>query len=209
MKKITLILVVFCTKLFSQSPEVDTVITTKIYKSYFDFEKKQCLQVNYILFKGGGECDRSRFRFTNDTHIQTSNPKDYYKSGFDMGHLVPAEDFAWDCELEELTFRMYNCLPQSPNLNRGIWKKWENRIRQESQTDSLLIICGATFSDKMIGDSVSIPKYFYKIVSSLRTGKLKWVLWFENVKEGAESLSEIITFEELEKRLGYKVKLQY
>ena len=199
----------FSVNLFSQSPEVDTIIKTKIYKSYFDFETKQPLQLNYILHKGGGECNRSKFRFINDTKLPTSTVKDYAKSGFDMGHLANAEDFAYDCELDELTFRMYNCLPQYPNLNRGIWKKWETIIREESHRDSLLIICGATFTDKKIGNNVYVPEYCYKVVKSIITDDIKWVLWFKNVKEDAEKYSEIITLEELERRLGFKIDLKY
>ena len=91
---------------------------------------------------GGGDCDRSRFRFKNDTDIEMAEQEDYSKSDFDMGHLANAEDFAFDCKKDEMTFRFYNCLPQYPNLNRGAWKRWENTIRKDSRLDSLRIICG-------------------------------------------------------------------
>jgi endonuclease G len=194
---------------FGQSPDVDTIIETKIYKSYFDINIKQPLQLNYILYKGGGDCDRSKFRFVNDTKISTATQKEYAKSGFDMGHLANAEDFANDCVKDELTFRFYNCLPQYPNLNRGIWKKWENKIREESQIDSLLIICGAKFSDKKTSNNLHIPDECFKIVKSLRTGEIKWVLWFKNVSKEAEKFFQIISLEELEKKLGYKIELKY
>ena len=196
-------------KSFSQSPQVDTIIQTSIYRSYFDFETKQTMQLNYILHKGGGDCNRGKFKFLNDTGLATSTTKDYYKSGYDMGHLANAEDFAYDCEMMELTFRMYNCLPQYPNLNRGIWKKWERKIREKSQGDSLLIICGATFKSEKIGNDVYVPEHFYKVVKSITTNEIKWVLWFKNVKEDAEKYSEVITLEELEKRLGYRIDLKY
>jgi endonuclease G len=195
--------------IFAQSPDVDTIIITKIYKSYFDFETRQPFQLSYILHKGGGDCNRSKFRFKNDTNIFTATVKDYSKTGFDMGHLANAEDFAYDCELGELTFRMYNCIPQYPNLNRGVWKKWESRIRKESQSDSLLVICGAVFSDKKVGDNLYVPDYCYKVVKSTITGEIKWVIWFKNVKEDAEKFSEIISIHELEKRLGFKIDLKY
>lgn len=199
----------FPTMLLSQSPEVDTIIKTPIYKSYFDLETRQPLQLSYILHKGGGDCDRSKFRFTNDTKIPTATFKDYSKSGFDMGHLANAEDFASDCQKDELTFRFYNCLPQYPNLNRGIWKKWETKIREESQKDSFLIICGAHFVTKKVSNNLFVPDYCYKVVKSLITDDIKYVLWFKNVKEEAEKFHEVITIQELEKRLGFKLKLSY
>ena len=195
--------------LFCQSPEVDTVIKTEIYKSFFDVDIKQPLQLNYVLHKGGGDCNRSKFRFVNDTKIPTSTLKEYSKSGFDMGHLANAEDFANDCYKDELTFRFYNCLPQYPNLNRGIWKKWETKIREESQTDSLLVICGATFTNKKTSTNLTVPDYCYKVVKSLITDEIKYVLWFKNIDKEAEKYLEILTIEELEKRLGFKVDFSY
>jgi hypothetical protein len=72
-----------------------------------------------------------------------------------------------------------------------------------------LIICGATFTDKKIGNNVYVPEYCYKVVKSIITDDIKWILWFKNVKEDAEKYSEIITLEELERRLGFKIDLKY
>lgn len=195
--------------ILAQSPDVDTIIETNIYKSYFDIDVKQPLQLSYILHKGGGDCGRSKFRFINDTKIATATQKEYAKSGFDMGHLANAEDFAYDCKKDELTFRFYNCLPQYPNLNRGVWKKWETKIRELSQTDSLLVVCGAKFSDKKTSTNLFIPDEFYKVVKSLNTKEVLFVLWFKNVQKDAEKFFQIITLEELENRLKYKIILEY
>lgn len=210
MIKVLLLLLLLLSLNFSyaQSPNIDTIIETRIYKSYFDIDIKQPLQLSYILYKGGGDCDRSKFRFINDTKIPTATQKDYAKSGFDMGHLANAEDFANDCEKDELTFRFYNCLPQYPNLNRGVWKKWETKIREESQTDSLLIICGAKFSgNKKL--NLHVPDECFKIVKSLTTGEIRWILWFKNVSKEAEKFFQLISLEELESRLGYKIELKF
>lgn len=208
MKKL-FILLLTSLNLLAQNPEVDTIIKNNIYKSYFDIDIRQPLQLNYVLYKGGGDCNRSKFRFTNDTKIPTSTFKEYSKSGFDMGHLANAEDFAYDCTKDELTFRFYNCLPQYPNLNRGIWKKWETKIREESQKDSLLIICGATFSNKKSNTNLVVPDYCYKVVKSLITDEIKYVLWFKNIDKEAEKYLELLSIEELERRLGFKIDLSF
>lgn len=209
MKKLLLLFLLTSTYLPGQSPNVDTIIKNDIYKSYFDIDIKQPLQLNYILHKGGGDCNRSKFRFINDTKVPTSTMKEYAKSGFDMGHLANAEDFAHDCYKDELTFRFYNCLPQYPNLNRGIWKKWETKIREESHKDSLLIICGATFSNKKTSTNLVVPDYCYKVVKSLITNQIKYVLWFKNIDKEAEKYLELLTIEELERRLGFKVDFKF
>ena len=148
MKKIISLLITIFVSIISFSQGIDTVINTGFYKSYFDIDIKEPVYLAYKVYKGGGNCSRAGFKFKNDTKIPMATDKDYAGSGFDMGHLANAADFAFDCVKDEKTFRFYNCLPQYPNLNRGIWKKWETQIRQESQTDSLLVICGGVFSNK-------------------------------------------------------------
>ena len=192
----------------STSAQVDTVINAGFYKSYFDYESIEPLYVTYKLYKGGGKCPRDKFRFKNDTEIKTAENDDYDKSGFDMGHLANAADFAFDCVKDEKTFRFYNCLPQYPNLNRGIWKKWETKIRQESQQDSLLILCGGVFTNKKIKSSsnVMVPDNCWKIVYSLSKKQVLWCIWFVN---SPKSDSREMTLESLQKLIPYRVKLEF
>ena len=186
--------------------QVDTVIDCGVYKSYFDYETLQPLYVSYKLYKGGGKCSRDKFRFKNDTKIKMADLNDYDKSGYDMGHLANAADFAFDCEKDEKTFRFYNCLPQYPNLNRGIWKKWETKIREVSQSDSLLILCGGVFSNKKIkpGSNVGVPDQCWKIVYSLSKSKPIYVLWFENISKATHSELDL---NQLLSKLPYSINL--
>ena len=202
-KKLSLFSVLFLFTLTLFSQKIDTVINNGVYKSHFNYELKEPVYVEYVLCDGGGDCDRSDFRFKNDTKIKMATQSDYLKSGYDMGHLVNAEDFAYDCIKDESTFRFYNCLPQTPNLNRGIWKSWEDKIRDESQTDSLLVMCGGKFGSKKIGKGVAVPDYCWKIVKSLKTDTILHVLWFTNLKKN-NTVKEI-TIDELWVLLGYKL----
>lgn len=207
MKKIiltTALLITTCLIALAQI-KPDTIINAGSYKSYFSYKFKEPLYVSYVLYKGGGDCSRDGFRFKNDTKIIMAKQSDYDHSGYDEGHLANAEDFASDCPKDEKTFRFYNCLPQTPNLNRGIWKKWETGIRVESQSDSLLVICGGIFTTgKIIGDKVAVPDYCFKIVQSLKTKKVIWILFFTNKEK--DSTMEFKTLEELEKFSQYQLK---
>ena len=192
-----------------QAQKIDTIINKTIYKSYFNKTLRSPVYVSYILYKGGGDCDRSKFRFKNDTKIITSTAGDYGLAkkvntlGYDMGHLANAEDFAGNCVNDELTFRFYNALPQTPNLNRSIWRTNEDKIRKESQTDKLLIICGGfKFTTKM--GNTYVPEFCWKVVKSLSTNKITHVLYYTNTNTA--SVKEI-TITELEKILGYKIPL--
>lgn len=176
---------------------------TGIYTVNFSNQYHEPLWVSYKLYRRGGECGRKAFRFINDKDsLQTATNKDYAKSGYDKGHLANAEDFAYDCTLDELTFRYYNCLPQTPNLNRGVWKVYETRIREWSQSDSLLIICGGTFGCRRIG-RISVPDYCWKVVQSLSTKKILFCGWFTNTNKATK---EDISFSELINRTGYQLQ---
>jgi len=189
---------------FSQST-YDTIIRNGVYESYYDIDIKQPLFVTYKMYKGGGDCSRAGFRFKNDTKIPMAKAKDYSASGYDQGHLVSAEDFAFDCVADEKTFRFYNCLPQTPNLNRGIWKKWETEIRKESQINELYIIAGGHFTKKItIGNGVWVPTHCFKVVQDVKTKKIKHVLYFTNTNQAT---CTIMTLDKLEKTLGYKLPI--
>ncbi len=106
----------------------------------------------------------------------TCNTSDYTKSGYDRGHLAPAADMTWSEIAMKESFYMSNICPQSPPLNRGIWKDLESDIRQYVQVNqhSLFIVTGPVISksdvnykDWQLGsigkaNRVAVPKYFFK-----------------------------------------------
>ncbi|AWA30298.1 hypothetical protein HYN48_09490 [Flavobacterium magnum] len=191
-----------CASILTAQTQTDTVINTGVYKSYFCYALKQPLYVTYLLYKGGGDCDRgeAHFRFLK-CGIKTASDKDYAGSGFDKGHLANAEDFAYDCAKEAATFCYYNCLPQTVTLNRGIWKTWEEKIRDISQKKKLFVIAGGIYGDRRIGDnSLAVPDYCYKIVLEAQTQKIICCLLFPNDES---KTVQAITLDELKKMLGY------
>jgi DNA/RNA endonuclease G (NUC1) len=187
---------------FSQL-KVDTVINKGIYQSFFNYHIKQPLYVAYKLHKGGGPCDRDveNFDFFVDDFDRTATGKDYTGSKLDKGHLANAEDFAFDCDKEELTFRYYNCTPQTVKLNRGTWKTWEGKIRDLSQTKKLFIVAGAIYGTKKIGpNKIGVPSFCYKIVLNAQTKKMIYCLIFPNDKSNT---FQNITLKALKKKMKY------
>jgi len=180
------------------------IINKGIYKTNFSNEYRVPKFVSYYLYKGGGDCDRSKFKFINDEpDLQTAIEKDYEGTIYDRGHLVNAEDFAFDCVKQELTFRYYNCLPQTANLNRGVWKMNETEIRKWSQKEKLYIICGGFFGSQKSGN-ITVPSYCWKVVQSCVTKKVLYCGWFKN---STKATVEAITISELEKKLKSKIIL--
>lgn len=190
MKKFLFILSLFIC-ILSNAQKIDTIIDAGIYKSYFSYEVKQPIMVTYTLFQGGGEVSRYGMNFINDTKIKMLTGKDYAKSGYDKGHMVPAEDFAYNEEKQEKTFRYYNCVAQSPELNRGPWKKYETKARKISQLSTLLIICYNVYGTDSAG-TIRLAKECYKAVYEIKTIKKKktftlvFAVGFKNDSTAAE-----------------------
>jgi endonuclease G len=158
----------------------DTLITNKAYKSYYSKKYEAPVAVSYLLYHGGGNCSRETYDFKNDIKgLKTAYNSDYRSSGYDKGHMANAEDFAYDCELDEMTFRFYNCVPQTPELNRGPWKQFETVIRTLSQTDSLIVMCYNEFGNTKI-KNVYVPTKCYKFVYDLKTKKMVFAFYYTN-----------------------------
>ena len=191
---------IFIAAITLRAQQIDTVVNKEVYRSYYSFKLKSPLYVVYYLYKGGGDCSRKKLRFVSEN--KTALNSDYVKSGYQRGHLVNAEDFAFDCEMERCTFSYYNCVPQHPKLNMGSWKSWENTIRKESQLDRLKIYTGGIYGQHKIGNGVGVPDYCWKIVYNTRTKLITHALLFRNDLSQAV---QRITISQLKQLLGYQV----
>lgn len=204
MYKIFLFLFLFLgpLKLISQY-KIDTIIKTKAYTAYINKKLKQVVYVKYELHNGGGDCKRVD-RWINDSKLDLINDKQYKHSNFDKGHLANAEDFAYDCSLNKLTFRYYNRLPQTEELNRGIWKTDEKEIRDASLNDNLIVYCGGYWGDKLkYVNTIPIPIKCWKIVFSKNKNKIIYSYILEN---NHNPIKKKISLVDLEKLINLKLK---
>ena len=204
-KKNILRFLIYCLALLirieSFSQKINTVVNKEIYTSYYSTELKVPLYVVHYLYNGGGDFSRSKLRFIKEKN--TANDSDYAKSGYDRGHLVSAEDFAYDYRKQSITFSYYNCFPQTRHLNRGPWKSWENTIRGESKKWPLKIYTGGIYGNRRIKGKVGVPDYCWKVVYNQKTGLILHALIFANDNIGAVRRT---TVSELKKILQYPVE---
>lgn len=155
-----------------------TVICRKAYILEHDNKAKIPTWVSYVLTPDHSTgCVVRSNGFAADEGLPPeyrSTPKDYAKSGYDIGHQANDGDMSWDVEVELNSFILSNMAPQLPGFNRGIWKRLEDQTRAwaKNRNHSLLVYVGPVYNikqDKTIGNGVVVPDAFYKIITDLTT----------------------------------------
>jgi endonuclease G len=100
--------------------------------------------------------------------------QDYRRSGYDRGHMTPSGDMPGAAAQDE-SFSLANMVPQTPQLNRGIWEGIESAVRRlAEQEGELFLVTGPAFAGqelKSIGpDGVLVPSSTWKAVYDPRAG---------------------------------------
>ncbi|KAL5337716.1 hypothetical protein BJX70DRAFT_225466 [Aspergillus crustosus] len=105
---------------------------------------------------------------------------DYFRSGYDRGHQVPAADAKWSQEAMDGTFSLANMCPQvGEGFNRDYWAHFEDFCRNLTHKyPSVRIVTGPLYlphrdadgkwrvNYEVIGTppNVAVPTHFYKVV---------------------------------------------
>jgi endonuclease G len=117
---------------------------------------------------------------------------DYAGSGYDRGHLCPAEDMSFSIEAMSETFYLSNMSPQDPSFNRGIWSSLEGLVRDWAIAyDSIYVITGPVLTSNKgsIGaNKVTVPKYFYKVILDYSQPGIKMIAFLLPNEKGILSL---------------------
>ena len=192
MKKISLYLILFIVLLFTNCGSIKTInsaanenetiqtdylatlqlIDHDCYLVAYDSSKRHAAFVNYTLkpsdLKGSA---KRKNNFKQDPYVnpnRSAQNEDYYKSGFDRGHLCPAADMVNSQTCMDKSFYYSNISPQLPGFNRGIWKKLESKVREWcANADSLKIYAGPIFSesDTTLGSNrIAVPQQYFKTI---------------------------------------------
>jgi len=125
-----------------------------------------------------GKSGRYEGRFITDTTLPLGIIKithdDYTNSGYDRGHLVRSHERSSNPEDNKSTFLMTNIVPQTPDLNRGVWLDFERFCENLAmkQNKELYIYAGGIYkSGSTIGKGIRVPDSCYKIVVVLEKGE--------------------------------------
>ena len=154
-----------------------------------------------------------RANFTKDRSLPASpSPDDYRNSGFDRGHMVPNHAIVtrFGEDAQRMTYMMSNISPQTPSLNRGVWRDFEHRIADlwTARYGEIWVVVGCISSvanrETVSGSNIDVPKAYYQIVIAQEGMDVRSlaVLFPQNVPWRAWAARNIVTIRELEERTG-------
>lgn len=176
----------------------------KNYLSEYSIKYKIPIVVNWTLTKGElSNCNKRKGSFHRDGLLngEDASPKDYTSSGYDRGHLTPAEDNLFSDETEYDSFAMTNITPQVPELNRNGWKWLENLTRLYAyQNDKVVVYSGVIFTTENYMKEVRIPDYFWKVIYIPSTNENISVIVPNKEIHGEDILEYLSTPKEVEKK---------
>lgn len=129
------------------------------------------------------DADRKHSIFVEDEAIPAkfrAKLKDYFRSGYDRGHQVPAADAKWNQQAMNETFLLSNMCPQvGEGFNRDYWAHFEDFCRRLTQKyPSVRIVTGPLYlprkeadgkwrvSYEVVGSppNVAVPTHFFKVI---------------------------------------------
>ena len=114
--------------------------------------------------------NRRNYKFYADPSVRGCPEWYEYKgSGYDRGHMAPANDMRWSRQSMSDCFLMTNICPQDHDLNGGSWNKLELKIHDWARTNGKIVVAtGPIFngSSRRIGNNgdIVVPAGFFKVV---------------------------------------------
>ncbi len=166
---------------FDKDSSDDYIIIRDQYVISYNKNTNICNWVAWELDSGWfGSVSRYSGNFIADTSLPENfyhvKHSDYTNSGYDRGHMVMSEERTQTAEDNKTTFLLTNIIPQTPDLNRGVWLRFETYCNDLcwNQDKELFVVSGpiihskATLNDAGI---VPIPDSCFKIVVVLDRGQ--------------------------------------
>ena len=143
---------------------------------------------------------------------EAPSPSAYAKSGYDRGHLAPNHAIAsrYGPEAQRKTFTMSNVAPQTPALNRGVWRDVEHRIADlwTARYGEIWVVVGAISKmangETIGGTGIDVPVAFYQVIIAQEGMNVRAlaVVIPQVVRWNAWAARYIVSIEELEGMTG-------
>jgi endonuclease G len=183
------------------------VLENRGYVTGYSESMRNPLWVSYRLFDVPKlESAKRPSRFSTDPRTRAKvSHDDYTNSGFDRGHMAPNFGIAtrYGPEAQKETFLMSNIIPQTPFINRHLWKDLEMRVADGygRYFREVWVVTGPVFQGeiKRLPSGVPIPSHYYKIMADEHDGKLRTLAFlierdcppYTRIKKRLVSIDEI------------------
>ncbi|RUS20084.1 hypothetical protein BC937DRAFT_86399 [Endogone sp. FLAS-F59071] len=172
-------------------PVSDILYRSAYVASYNRRDRNPNWVAEHLTNSTGGGGDRGKSQFKEDESIPPqfrARLLDYFKSGFDRGHMAPAADVTGGQEAMDETFYLTNIAPQvGEGFNRDYWAHFESFCRRLTKTfPDVYILTGPLYLPRqdpvdhkwyvryqVIGNppNVAVPTHFYKVILAVRDGQ--------------------------------------
>ena len=151
----------------------------------------------------------SSFKKDSRTKAQVS-PSDYTHSGLDRGHMAPNYGIAtrYGAVAQKETFLMSNIIPQTPSVNRHLWKELEHRVANQygRYFSEVWVTTGPVFQKPIqkLKSGVPIPSHYYKIIADEQEGTLRVMAFLieRNLPPYTRVKTRLVSIDELEELTG-------
>lgn len=181
----------------------------------FNYSYKVPNCVSYVLTSdmiditnGPNAEHRRNYKFYADPSVRGC-PEwyEYRGSGYDRGHMAPANDMRWSRQSMSDCFLMTNICPQDHDLNGGSWNKLELKIHDWAKRHGKIIVAtGPIFNgnSRRIGQNndIVVPAGFFKVV--LDPGRNRAIGFiYENHEGGGGVARHACSVNEVERITGH------
>jgi len=186
-----------------------TILTNDSYLVGYSEEDKCPLWVCYTLNATTEDAPtRPSTSFKTDKRT-TAKVKtgDYTNTGYDRGHMAPSYGMGLShgTNAQLQTFLMSNVIPQTPELNRGIWKKLEQKAAKEwaQEREKVWVITGPVFIGTNRVNGVRVPAGSFKVfVDETMYVETQAFLMPQNPLEDATFGLYLVSIDEIERQTG-------
>ncbi len=160
---------------------------------------------------GSFKRDGHKFKEDNEVPTPRATNDDYYRSGYNRGHLCPSGDNKWSEKTQSESFFFTNISPMRRDLDGGDWNELEMKCRSwANKYGKLYIACGPVYKNqehKKIGkNKVVVPEQYFKVVMTFgKDGNSPKALGFiYDNRSGRNDLSYYVrSVDEIERITGF------
>lgn len=139
--------------------------------------------------------------------------KDYARSGWARGHMIPAGDLKYDQLAMDDSFLTTNVCPMDIGFNNGIWRRLEEKVRRwAGQFGQVQIITGPVIGANRYGkvgnSNILVPDAFFKAVLVFDGGSYLSIGFYmpnEPAPDGAKLKDYAVTVADLERLIGRRL----